>query len=88
MAENSEQETIKKAVIDNSGNQHINSQNSLMDNSEKRILINRIIHSGGSENNEESGSEEVFVPSPGSEGCLEELIQERLELQMRGCDHR
>ena len=33
--------------IDNSGNRYINSQNSLMDNSKKRILINRIIHKRG-----------------------------------------
>ncbi len=35
----------KVESIENFGNYPINSQNSLMDNSEKRVLINRIIHS-------------------------------------------
>ena len=35
---------LKAEFKDNSGNYSKNSQNSLMDNSEKRIPINRIIH--------------------------------------------
>ena len=67
---------VIEGVIENSDNYSTNSQNSLMDNSEKRILTNRIIHKGSEESEEEEEVKEELEEVEGDKGDNEENVTE------------